>query len=199
MQLLPILLSIPLIAALPTPPGIPSAATAESELASLTVAPQGSEDGYSRELFPHWINQGNHCNTRDMVLARDGQDVVQDDDCYPTSGTWYSPYDGTTWTEAKKLDIDHFVPLANAWRSGASEWSTAQRTAFANDLTHPQLVAVSEKANRSKGDKGPEEWKPPLASFHCTYARMWVSVKSTYALTITSEEKEALVSMLDTC
>lgn len=41
----------------PSPPGIPSASTARSELASLTVAPQGSQDGYSRAKFPHWIKQ----------------------------------------------------------------------------------------------------------------------------------------------
>lgn len=37
------------------------------------------------------------------------------------------------------------------------------------------------------------------ASYHCTYARMWVKVKSVYDLTVTSAEKAALVSMLDTC
>ncbi|PKX96419.1 HNH endonuclease family protein [Aspergillus novofumigatus IBT 16806] len=196
--LLSVLLGIPLVAAipapvaLPTPPGIPSAATAESELAALTVAAAGSNDGYSRDLFPHWISQG-------VVLARDGTGIVKDSSCYPTSGSWYSPYDGATWTQASDVDIDHVVPLANAWRSGASEWTTAQRQAFANDLTNPQLMAVTDNVNQAKSDDGPEAWKPPLTSYYCTYAKMWVRVKYVYDLTITSAEKSALVSMLDTC
>ncbi|RHZ58057.1 hypothetical protein CDV55_106375 [Aspergillus turcosus] len=191
--------AIPAPFALPTPPGIPSAATAESELAALTVAAQGSSSGYSRDLFPHWISQGGSCNTREVVLARDGTGVVKDSSCYPTSGSWYSPYDGATWTQASDVDIDHVVPLANAWRSGASKWTTSQRQAFANDLTNPQLMAVTDNVNQAKGDDGPEDWKPPLTSYYCTYAKMWVRVKYVYDLTITSAEKSALVSMLDTC
>jgi hypothetical protein len=38
-----------------------------------------------------------------------------------------------------------------------------------------------------------------IASYYCTYAKMWVKVKSVYDLTITSDEKAALVEMLDTC
>ncbi|KAJ5992031.1 secreted protein [Penicillium sp. IBT 35674x] len=196
-----ILLNPAIIAALPapTPPGIPTASTAQNELSALTVAAQGSEDGYSRAKFPHWITQSGACDTREVVLKRDGSNVVQSSSCAATSGTWISPYDGATWTQASDVDIDHLVPLSNAWKSGASEWSTADRQAFANDLTHPQLVAVTDNVNSAKGDKGPEEWKPPLTSYYCTYAEMWVKVKSVYGLTVTDDEKSALASMLDTC
>ncbi|KAJ6110905.1 hypothetical protein N7486_003140 [Penicillium sp. IBT 16267x] len=196
-----LLLNPALVGALPapTPPGIPTASTAQNELSALTVAPQGSRDGYSRDKFPHWITQSGTCDTREVVLKRDGSSVVQSSSCAATSGTWYSPYDGATWTQASDVDIDHLVPLSNAWKSGASEWSTADRQTFANDLTHPQLLAVTDNVNSAKGDKGPEEWKPPLASYYCTYAEMWVKVKSVYNLTITDDEKSALASMLDTC
>lgn len=50
--------------ALATPPGIPSESTARTELAALTVQADGSQDGYSRDKFPHWIDQGDSCNTR---------------------------------------------------------------------------------------------------------------------------------------
>ncbi|KAL5357098.1 hypothetical protein BJX96DRAFT_4067 [Aspergillus floccosus] len=205
---LPALLALPLVGAIPapapmpmampTPPGIPSAATAQTQLAGLTVAAQGSSDGYDRDLFPHWDSQGNSCDTRDIVLIRDGTNVKQGSNC-AVSGTWVSPYDGGTWTDPSDVDIDHVVPLSNAWKSGASKWTTAQREKFANDLTNPQLLAVTDNVNQAKGDDGPEAWKPPLESYHCTYARMWVKVKSVYDLTITSAEKSALVSMLDTC
>ncbi|KAJ5775006.1 uncharacterized protein N7511_000017 [Penicillium nucicola] len=182
----------------PSPPGIPSSSTAKSELAGLTVAAQGSQDGYDRDLFPHWITK-NGCTTRESVLKRDGSNVVTSSSCAATSGSWYSPYDGATWTSASDVDIDHLVPLSNAWKSGASSWTTADRRAFANDLDNPQLLAVTDSVNSQKSDDGPEVWKPSLTSYHCTYAEMWVKVKSVYKLTITSAEKVALTDMLNTC
>lgn len=100
----------------PTPPNIPPAATAKSQLAALQVAPQGPQTGYSRDLFPHWIIQSGNCDTREVVLKRDGTNVVQSSTCAATSGTWFSPYDGATWTAASDVDIDHMVPLSNAWK-----------------------------------------------------------------------------------
>ncbi|MDF9812914.1 hypothetical protein M2266_002145 [Streptomyces sp. SPB162] len=181
------------------PPTPPSAATARTELAALTVQAEGSSTGYSRDKFPHWITQSGACNTREVVLKRDGTGVVQDSSCAAVSGTWHSPYDGATWTAASDVDIDHMVPLAQAWRSGASSWTTAQRQAFANDLTHSQLLAVTDNVNQAKGDKDPAQWLPPLASYHCTYARMWVWVKYSYSLTVDSAEKSALSAILNGC
>ena len=100
----------------PTPPNIPSGSTARSPLAVLRVAPVGSQSGYSRDLFPHWITQYGTCNTREVVLKRDGTNVVQDSACAAVSGRWFSPYDGATWTLASDVDIDHLVPLSNAWK-----------------------------------------------------------------------------------
>jgi hypothetical protein len=182
-----------------TPPGIPSAATAKSDLAALTVKADGSQSGYSRDKFPHWIDQGNSCNTREVVLKRDGTNVVTDSGCAATSGKWVSPYDGATWTAASDVDIDHVVPLADAWRTGASSWTTAQRQAYANDLKDPQLIAVTDNVNQEKGDKSPDAWKPPLVSYWCTYAKMWVAVKYKFKLTINSAEKTALTDMLGRC
>ncbi|KAF1833185.1 hypothetical protein BDW02DRAFT_393288 [Decorospora gaudefroyi] len=182
-----------------TPPNIPSKSSATTMLAGLKVAAQGSQTGYSRDLFPHWVTISGTCNTRETVLKRDGTNVVTNSACASTSGRWYSPFDGATWTLASDVDIDHLVPLSNAWKSGASAWTTSRRQIFANDLTNPQLIAVTDNVNQSKGDKGPEEWKPPLTSYYCTYSKMWIKVKSVYALTITSAEKSALSSMLATC
>jgi hypothetical protein len=185
--------------ALATPPGIPSESTASSELAELTVAPDGSQDGYSREKFPHWIDQGDSCNTREVVLKRDGTDVQTGSDCAATSGTWVSAYDGATWTAASDLDIDHVVPLADAWRTGASKWTTEQRQAYANDLDDPQLIAVTDNVNQAKGDDSPDLWKPPLESYWCTYAEMWIAVKYKWKLTVNDAEKSALTDMLGRC
>jgi hypothetical protein len=88
--------------------------------------------------------------------------VVTSSACAATSGNWYSPYDGATWTAASDvdIDIDIVVPLAEAWRSGASTCTTSRRQSFANDLTRPQLIAVTDNVNQSKGDKDPSAWQP---------------------------------------
>jgi hypothetical protein len=182
-----------------TPPGIPSASTARTQLSSLRVAADGSNTGYSRDLFPHWHTVTGACNTREQVLKRDGTNVVVDSSCAATSGRWYSPYDGATWSAASDVDIDHIIPLANAWRTGARSWTTAKREQFANDLSGPQLIAVTDDVNQAKGDKSPESWKPPLTSYHCTYARMWIGSKYKWALTVNSAEKSALTTMLNSC
>lgn len=101
----------------------------------------------------HWASQGESCDSRETVLERDGTDVTRDDEFRAVSGRWVSVYDGKTFTDASDLDIDHVVPLANGWRSGANTWTQEERKAFANDLTHPQLLAVSAASNRSKGDQ----------------------------------------------
>jgi hypothetical protein len=98
------------------PPNVPSASEARTQLAGLTVAAQGPQDGYSRDLFPHWITQSGTCNTRETVLKRDGTNVVTNSACASTSGSWFSPYDGVTWSAASDVDIDHLVPLSNAWK-----------------------------------------------------------------------------------
>ncbi|KAI1113290.1 hypothetical protein F5Y14DRAFT_224961 [Nemania sp. NC0429] len=187
------------VLAVPTPPGIPSASSARAALAALTVSTNADDGQYNRDLFPTWITIEGACNTREYVLKRDGAGVVVGSDCYPTSGTWNSPYDGGRWTAPADVDIDHMVPLKNAWISGANKWTTAKRQQFANDVTRPQLWAVTDNVNQSKGDQSPDTWKPPLASFYCVYARSWVQVKSYWALSVTSAEKAALTSMLNTC
>ncbi|MGC5363944.1 HNH endonuclease family protein [Streptomyces sp. DT24] len=183
-------------AAMPTPV---DAATARTYLGELTVQAEGSSSGYSRAKFPHWITQSGACNTREVVLKRDGTNVQQNASCAAISGSWHSEYDGATWTAASDLDIDHMVPLAEAWRSGASGWTNTQRQAYANDLTRPQLIAVTDNVNQAKSDKDPAEWLPPRAAYRCTYVRAWVHVKHYYELTVDSAEKSALQTALKDC
>ncbi|MGW7523911.1 HNH endonuclease family protein [Streptomyces sp. NPDC054783] len=182
-------------AALPTPV---SAATARSYLSQLTVATE-NRTGYQRSLFPTWITISGTCNTREWILKRDGTNVVTDSACTATSGSWYSPYDGATWTSPSDVDIDHLVPLAEAWDSGASKWTTAQRQAFANDVTRPQLLAVTDNVNQAKGDQDPATWVPSRSAYVCTYVRAWVQVKYYYALSVDSAEKTALTHYLASC
>lgn len=189
-------------------PSPPAAEKALSMLEGLAIARSGSMAGYSRDRFPHWASEAERygwnepdssCDVRDTALIRDGEGVEIDDDCIITSGTWLDPYTGRTLTNSSEVDIDHVVPLANAWRSGANSaaWSTAEREAYAND---PEvLLSTDAGANRTKGDKGPEAWKPPNHDYWCEYARRWIWIKSDWHLTVNPAEKSALEEMLGTC
>jgi hypothetical protein len=184
----------------PSPADTPTdSGAARTRLERLKVAPEGAGDRYDRDEFPHWSAHEDGCDTRELVLKRAGEDVESTDDCYPRSGRWTSPYDGETWTEASDIDIDHMVPLAEAWHSGADEWTRDEREKFANDLDNPQLWAVTDNVNQQKSDKDPAEWKPPRREFWCTYAGAWVEVKHVYRLTVDAAEKKALTWMLDRC
>jgi hypothetical protein len=180
-------------------PAGPDTATATQQLGALTVAGWSAMTGYSRDTFRHWVSQGNGCDTRDVVLKLDGAAVQTGPDCKILSGTWVSAYDGKTFTDPQDMDIDHMVPLADAWRTGASAWTDEARSAFANDLTRPQLLAVSLTSNRAKGDQDPSQWKPPNTSYWCEYAQRWVAVKAYWKLSVTATEKGALTQMLGTC
>lgn len=175
-------------------------AAIRAELRGLKVAAEGSMRGYTREKFSIWARESDHCTARQDVLKRDGKKVVeQANGCQPKSGSWYSAYDGKTVTAVAQATIDHVVPLAEAWRSGADHWSPSQRKAFGNDLKDPQLVIASQRSNSSKGDSGPEEWKPADHGDWCTYATDYVEVKHHWKLTTTTAERSALTSMLATC
>ncbi|TDC29296.1 HNH endonuclease [Micromonospora sp. 15K316] len=167
-------------------------------LGQLTVASAGSMKGYSRARFPHWRDTGTNCDVRDTVLKRDGENIKLSG-CNVVGGRWESAYDGRTFTDPSDVDIDHVVPLANAWRSGADEWDDTDRGDFANDTNRPQLIAVSATSNRSKGDQDPSQWKPANRSYWCQYAEDWVTVKHHWRLTVTSAEKTALTDMLEGC
>ncbi|OEV02588.1 HNH endonuclease family protein [Streptomyces oceani] len=181
------------------PPTPPNAEEARTMLGELTEESEGSMDGYDRDKFPHWSDQGDSCDTREAILKRDGEGVETGSDCYPTSGSWESPYDGETWSDPSDVDIDHMIPLAEAWRSGAADWTQDEREGLANDLEVAQLLAVTDNVNQSKSDQDPADWMPPSESYHCTYAQSWVWVKHTYDMTVDSAEKGALEGVLSGC
>jgi hypothetical protein len=188
------------LAACVAPPTTSSPLAARRQLDELTVTTSGSMSGYSRDRFPHWRSDGDRsCNVRDAVLRRDAQQVSVENGCNVVGGTWHSVYDGVLLTDPAKVDIDHVVPLANAWRSGAAGWDDTKRGDFANDVTRPELIAVSAASNRAKGDQDPAQWRPKNRGYWCQYALNWIAVKHHWRLTVTSAEKAALSEMLGTC
>ncbi|WP_241977831.1 cell wall-binding repeat-containing protein [Cryobacterium sp. TMS1-13-1] len=101
------------------------------------------------------------------------------------------------WTNPSDVDIDHMVPLSEAWKSGAYAWTAEQRRAYANDLgLGASLVAVTDNVNQSKGDSDPASWMPPASSVTCRYATDWVLVKYRWNLSIDSAESTVLNGIL---
>ncbi|MFG2961498.1 DUF1524 domain-containing protein [Streptomyces sp. NPDC048291] len=170
-------------------------------LAELTVADE-SRAGYSRDKFKHWTDADKDgCNTRAEVLLEEAVNAPEvGPKCALTGGVWYSPYDDQYIDDARKLDVDHLGPLAEAWDSGASAWTPKEREAYANDLDDPRaLIAVSAASNRSKADKDPAEWLPPYAGYWCTYVTNWVADKLRYQLSVDPAEQAALAQRLAAC
>lgn len=171
-----------------------------SMLRSLTVAPERST-GYDRDLFPHWDYLGDDCDVRDRVLIIEAlRGPSTGSSCPVGSGRWFSAFDGVTVRDPSALDIDHMVPLAEAWGSGARRWTTSVREAFANDLGYAgSLIAVTASSNRSKGDQDPAEWLPPRTAYRCTYVSEWISVKWRWRLTVDSSEQASLRVLANSC
>lgn len=158
---------------------------------------------YDRNLYGGWIDADGDCqDTRQEVLIAESVAPVQLDTrgCRVVSGQWLDPFTGQTFTNPGDLDIDHFIPLAEAHRSGASRWTPQLRRQFANDLVWPgSLIAVSASANRSKGDRDPAGWLPPNQDFHCEYVRSWVITKAYWGLSMDDREKRTVYSILGQC
>ena len=153
--------------------------------------------GYDRKLFKHWVDADkNGCDTRKEVLFAEATIKPKiGAKCVLSGGTWLSSYDNKTVKgSGTGLDVDHMVPLAEAWRSGAWQWSSEEREKFANDLQDERvLIAVSASSNRSKSDKDPAKWLPKGSKEAvCDYVFNWVSVKYRFSLTIDPKERQVV-------
>ena len=182
-------------------------------LDSLTVAEKAHEDEYERpnlwgaaSTYHVDAPLPSNCDVREAVLYRDGENVKVDDDCKILQGKWVDPYNNITYTynldggtpiDVSDLEIEHIVPLKNAFGSGAYKWMDETFKTFAHDVNN--LIVVNGSDNASKGAKGPEEWVPSNEGYTCSYATKWIETKTEYELTVTENEKIALREMLSTC
>ena len=187
---------------MPTPAAID---TSEIKLLKVAVAEiPADRPAYDRDEWNHWTDSDDDCqDARQEVLVAESRSTVSyrtDRRCRVATGQWLAPYTNTVVTDPSKLDVDHMVPLGNAHDSGARQWSRERREQYPNYLDDPQhLIAVTASANRSKGARGPEEWKPDAQSYWCQYAVDWITIKDTWDLAATAAEFTALQDMLATC
>lgn len=164
----------------------------------------GDVAAYDRDDWRHWTDEDGDCqDARQEVLISESLVEItfeSESECRVATGRWYGAFTGSYLDAPGDLDIDHLVPLKNAHLSGGWVWSSARKEEYANYLDDPDhLIAVTKGANRSKGAKGPEEWRPPDEGYWCRYALDWTEVKTEWGLTMTQAEAEAVIEMLDTC
>lgn len=184
--------------------------TPSDDPATLAVTATGSMNGYARARFGQpWTDDvdvdggHNHCDTRNDILARDLTSVDTFDGCKVLSGTLVDPYTGAViaFTRGKDtsalVQIDHIVPLGNAWVSGASSWKLPQLKRIANDPLN--LLAVDGASNAAKRDYSADKWLPANAAFRCTYVKRQVMVKNKYGLSVTAAEKAVMDSYNGRC
>ncbi|MFE6031360.1 HNH endonuclease family protein [Streptomyces niveus] len=175
-----------------------------SQAQSIDLLPVGVEDrtGYERTKFKHWVDADKDgCSTRAEVLISESRiKPTVEARCKVVAGEWYSYYDGVTVTSPSGVQIDHMVPLAEAWDEGADDWTAKRREAYANDIdAERSLVAVTSRTNQSKADRDPADWLPPLADAHCQYAADWVATKLRWDLTADAREINALRGTASGC
>lgn len=182
--------------------------TAAAALAQLEVKGRAPMTGYDRELFgPAWKDiDRNGCDQRNDILARDLVDETFREGpqgCIVVSGVLHDKYTGMTihfqrgQGTSEKVQIDHVVPLANAWQTGAQGWSAAKREQFANDPLN--LMATDGPTNQAKGAGDAATWLPPNRTFWCPYVARQIAVKAKYDLWVTPAEKDAMQRVLDSC
>ena len=195
----------------PAPLTVPASAApagtidARALLATIPFKGKAPKTGYDRvgDFGPAWELPGQACSTRDLILARDLTDVVRDGPCRVTSGILHDPYTGKTISfrrgvaTSAEVQIDHRVPLANAWQTGAQQLSYAQRRQFANDPLN--LVAVDGPTNAKKSDGDAATWLPPVKSYRCEYVAAQVAVKAKYHLWAAPAEHDAIDRILAGC
>ena len=178
------------------------AAAAPYQLAGIVIQDEATVH-YSRSIdFGGWRhNPGDCMDTRNRILADESvPNKLRIQDCIVRVGLWVDPYTGKSFTDPRKLDIDHLVPLAEAWRSGAWSWSKAKRIEYANDISDPEhLIAVSLIENRKKGDRDPAGYMPPLATYRCLYLTNWVTVKRRWSLSMDKVESSIVNNGLIGC
>ena len=181
-----------------------AAARPRMTLTHLVIAAATHARTYNRTVdFGGWIKVNGCQDTRATLLIRKSTAPVaftSSKRCTVKTGRWTDPWSGVTTTIAHNFDIDHTVPLANAWEHGAWSWTHARRVAYANDLADAShLVPIALGENRSKGDRGPESWKPPKHASWCKYASVWDRIKAKWHLSATAAEWSALVAMAKSC
>ena len=156
---------------------------------------------YDREQWEHWTDDDNDCqDTRAEVLIAESLipvNFVTDRRCFVSAGLWIDLYTGATYSDARRLQVDHLVSLHDAHHSGGYRWGASRKRAFANDRRN--LVPVEASINQGKGSRQPDAWTPALRDIWCWYAVTYRSVKETWRLRTSDSTREAIDELRKSC
>lgn len=173
-------------------------------LGELEVKGRAPRTGYERAEFGNgWGNAEGGCDMRNVILARDLDEIQYDEECRITSGILEDPYTATTIQfrrgpdTSQEVQIDHVVALSDAWQKGAQQLDYDRRVAFSNDPLN--LLAVDGPINQAKGDSDAATWLPPNRAYRCAYVARQIAVKHTYDLWVTAAERDAKQRVLSRC
>ena len=186
----------------PTKVSTPATTTLLMTLVGNLEVEQEVGSGYDRDLFKHWSDaDSDGCNARYEVLIDESlTPVTISSGCKLSGGTWVSAFDLVETSDPSMFDVDHMVPLKEAWDSGAWAWDAKTREAYANDLGYDMsLIAVSASSNRSKSDRDPADWLPTNKDYWCEYITAWVQVKTRWSLSVDPKEKSKIEEVADDC
>lgn len=177
------------------------------ELEQLEVHGWVDAPDYDRTEFGEpWADVDNNgCDTRNDVLARDMDRVLfrGGSHCVVDAGVLHDQFSGETVyfergeATSPLVQIDHLVPLSDAWFAGAWEWDPVEREEFANDPMN--LLAVSGEANQDKGNQTADAWLPANPDYHCAYVARQVHVKYVWGLSVSASERQAMIDVLANC
>lgn len=179
---------------------------ASEVLEKLEVKGRAPKTGYTRDQFYSSWPIVDGCSLRQRIIRREmGETAVlsSENDCDVISGEFDEPYTGAHLVFSQKSDfskgiqIDHVVALSDAWQKGAQNLSKEERYSLATDPLN--LLAVESKANQEKSDGDAATWLPKNKKFRCQYVARQISVKYKYHLWVSSAEKSAMETALETC
>ncbi|MDB5161546.1 MAG: uncharacterized protein JWM52_54 [Candidatus Saccharibacteria bacterium] len=184
------------------PSAIPSGSgMASTTLETLVVKGRAATTGYTRDQFGSGWSTVDGCDTRNIILNRDLQNPVLDEECRVVSGTLNDVYTAKvinfTKEDSSTIQIDHVIALSDAWQKGAQQLTRQMRVQLANDPL--ELIAVDGASNQEKGDGDAATWLPSNISFRCQYVARQIAVKQKYTLWVTGAEKQAMKDILNTC
>ena len=161
--------------------------TSERDIAHST----GSD--YDRSFFGGWRDLDEDClDTRGEILVDRSltEAVLDETGCRIVGGIWRDFYTGKILSEPATIEIDHLVPLKEAWNLGAYEWDRSRAADFANDPEN--LVITTSEINRSKGSNVPPDWLPFEEEFRCEYVTRFGQILGKYGFALPTNNQGLL-------
>lgn len=161
------------------------------------LLPLFGQEKYDRSQWGVWQTYKGCINIREQMLIQTSKTPVSysNDGCSVIKGWWELPFENIIETNPKKIDIDHTVPLSWVQKHGGDKWDKEVKIAFANNIEEfGVLLPMSARNNRTKGDRGPDEWMPPFN--RCNYIKLFKKIINKNNLILSNKEKQSFKNII---